>query len=161
MRLLQWLFLRKMAQLYQKAILLQVQRNGRIPGNTVADWRSQKHHDCLGIVVAGFRNMAGQRGGAQKQTTHQETKTKLSSATPNRDKPIHCHANTEKSIPPAMSQRNQHLTPRLVTRQLCGSGCVCRPEFSIIRLKNNSIYLKPDESFVDIGVSISWLQQIP
>ena len=37
--------------------------------------------------------------------------------------------------------------PRLLTRQLCGSGCVCRPEFSIIRLKNNSIYLKPDESF--------------
>ena len=37
---------------------------------------------------------------------------------------------------------------RLLTRQLCGSGCVCRPEFSIIRLKNNSIYLKPDESFV-------------
>ena len=33
----------------------------------------------------------------------------------------------------------------LLTRQLCGSGCVCRPEFSIIRLKNNSIYLKPDE----------------
>ena len=53
--------------------------------------------------------------------------------------------------------------PRLLTRQLCGSGCVCRPEFSIIRLKNNSIYLKPDESFVYIGgrVSISWLQQIP
>ena len=52
--------------------------------------------------------------------------------------------------------------PRLLTRQLCGSGCVCRPEFSIIRLKNNSIYLKPDESFVYIGgrVSISWLQQI-
>ena len=41
--------------------------------------------------------------------------------------------------------------PRLLTRQLCGSGCVCRPEFSIIRLKNNSIYLKPDESFVYIG----------
>ena len=53
--------------------------------------------------------------------------------------------------------------PRLLTRQLCGSGCICRPEFSIIRLKNNSIYLKPDESFVYIGgrVSISWLQQIP
>ena len=24
---------------------------------------------------------------------------------------------------------------------LCGSGCVCRPEFSIIRLKNNRIYM--------------------
>ena len=46
--------------------------------------------------------------------------------------------------------------------QLCGSDCVCRPECSIIRLKNNSIYLKSDESFVHIGgrVSISWLQQI-
>ena len=44
---------------------------------------------------------------------------------------------------------------RLPTRQLCGSGCICRPEFSIIRLKNNSIHLKPDEPFVNIGVSIS------
>ena len=52
--------------------------------------------------------------------------------------------------------------PRLLTRQLCGSDRVCRPECSIIRVKNNSIYLKPDESFVHIGgrVSISWLQQI-
>ena len=41
--------------------------------------------------------------------------------------------------------------PRLLTQQRCGSGCVCRPEFSIIRLKNNSIYLKPDESLVYIG----------
>ena len=30
-----------------------------------------------------------------------------------------------------------------------------RPEFSIIRLKNNSIYLKPDESFVYIGGRVS------
>ena len=30
-----------------------------------------------------------------------------------------------------------------------------RPEFSIIRLKNNSIYLKPDESFVYIGRRVS------
>ena len=36
------------------------------------------------------RTLGGRRGGAQKQTTHQETKTKLSSATPNRDKTIHC-----------------------------------------------------------------------
>ena len=43
----------------------------------------------------------------------------------------------------------------LLTRQLCGSGCVCRPEFSIIRVKNNSIYLKPDESFVYIGGRVS------
>ena len=44
---------------------------------------------------------------------------------------------------------------RLLTRQLCGSGCVCRPEFSIIRLKNNSIYLKPHKSFVYIGGRVS------
>ena len=41
--------------------------------------------------------------------------------------------------------------PRLLTRQLCGSGCVCRPEFSIIRLKNNRICLKPDESLFTLG----------
>ena len=44
---------------------------------------------------------------------------------------------------------------RLLTRQLCGSGCVCRPEFSIIRGKNDSMYLKPDESFVYIGGRVS------
>ena len=47
--------------------------------------------------------------------------------------------------------------PRLLTQQLCGSGCVCRPEFSIIRLKNNSIYLKPDESFVYWGKSFDFM----
>ena len=35
--------------------------------------------------------------------------------------------------------------------QLCGSGCVCHPAFSIIGLKNNSKHLKPGESFVYIG----------
>ena len=45
--------------------------------------------------------------------------------------------------------------PRLQTWQLCRSGRVCRPEFSIIRLKHNSIYLKPDESFVYIGGKVS------
>ena len=39
-------------------------------------------------------------------------------------------------------------TPNAATLRV---GCVCRPEFSIIRLKNNSIYLKPDESFVYTG----------
>ena len=58
----------------------------------------------------------GQRGGAQKQTTHQETKTKLSRATPNRDKRSTANANTEKSIPPAMSQRNQHLTHAMLRK---------------------------------------------
>ena len=56
------------------------------------------------------RSTAGRRGGAQKQTTHQETKTKLSSATPNRNKTIHRQRKHRKSIPPTMSQRNQHLT---------------------------------------------------
>ena len=36
-----------------------------------------------------------------------------------------------------------------------GASPVWRPEFSIIRLKNNSIYLKPDESFVYIGGRVS------
>ena len=71
----------------------------------------------------------------------------------------------EKRTPPRPTTRQQQgrrgkgqamqLALHDLTGQLCGSGCVCRPEFSIIRLKNNSIYLKPDESFVDIGVSIS------
>ena len=42
------------------------------------------------------RSQGGQRGGAQKQTTHQETKIKLSSATPNRDKTIHCQRKHRK-----------------------------------------------------------------
>ena len=37
--------------------------------------------------------------GAQKQTTHQETKTKLSSAMPNRDKTIHCQRKHRKKYP--------------------------------------------------------------
>ena len=43
------------------------------------------------------RSLGRRRGGAQKQTTHQETKTKLSSATPNRDKTIHCQRKHRKS----------------------------------------------------------------
>ena len=45
------------------------------------------------------RSLGGRRGGAQKQTTHQETKTKLSSATPNRDKTIHCQGKRRKRHP--------------------------------------------------------------
>ena len=56
------------------------------------------------------RSLGGRRGGAQKQTTHQETKTKLSSATPNRDKTIHCQRNTEKA-----------------SRQQCRSGISTSP----------------------------------
>ena len=41
----------------------------------------------------------GAKGGSQKQTTHQETKTKLSSATPNRDKTIHCQGKRRKRHP--------------------------------------------------------------
>ena len=40
-----------------------------------------------------------QGGGVQKQTTHQKTKTKLSSATPNRDKTIHCQRKRRKKHP--------------------------------------------------------------
>ena len=53
---------------------------------------------------------------SKKQTTHQETKTKLSSATPNRDKTIHCQRKHRKSIPPAMPQRNQHLTHAMLRK---------------------------------------------
>ena len=53
---------------------------------------------------------------AQKQTTHQETKTKLSGTTPNRDKTIHCQRKHRKSIPPAMSQQNQHLTHAMLRK---------------------------------------------
>ena len=43
------------------------------------------------------------------------------------------------------------LPPRLLTRQLCESGCACRPEFSIIRLKNNSIYLNRMNPLFTLG----------
>ena len=39
---------------------------------------------------------------------------------------------------------------RLLTRQLCGPGCVCRPEFSIIRLKN-----KQCSTLVDNALSLN------
>ena len=39
---------------------------------------------------------------------------------------------------------------RLLTRQLCGPGCVCRPEFSIIRLKN-----KQCSTLVDNALSVN------
>ena len=45
------------------------------------------------------RSLGGRREGAQKQTTHQETKTKLSSAAPNRDKTIHCQRKHRKKHP--------------------------------------------------------------
>ena len=63
------------------------------------------HNSTRKVAV---RSLRGRRTGAQKQTTHQETKRKLS-AMPNRDKTIHCKH--RKSIPPAMSQ-NQHLMLR-------------------------------------------------
>ena len=62
------------------------------------------------------RSLGRRRGGAQKQTTHQGTKTKLSSAMPNRDKTIHCQRKHRKSIPPTMSQRNQHLTHAMLRK---------------------------------------------
>ena len=45
------------------------------------------------LLVACVRSLEGRREGeSKKQTTHQKTKTKLSSATPNRDKTIHCQS---------------------------------------------------------------------
>ena len=51
------------------------------------------------LLVACVTTLGGRRGGAQKQTTHQKTKTKLSSATPNRDKTIHCQRKRRKKHP--------------------------------------------------------------
>ena len=62
------------------------------------------------------RSLGRRRGGTQKQTTHQGTKTKLNSATPNRDKTIHSQRKHRKSIPPTMSQRNQHLTHAMLRK---------------------------------------------
>ena len=73
-------------------------------------------HTQPGPQSCRVRSLGRRRGGAQKQTTHQETKTKLSSATPNRDKTIHCQRKHRKSIPPTMSQRNQHLTHAILRK---------------------------------------------
>ena len=63
------------------------------------------------------RSLGGRREGAQKQTTHQETKTKLSTVRrPIVTKRSTANANTEESIPPAMSQRNQHLTHAMLRK---------------------------------------------
>ena len=59
------------------------------------------------LRIACVRSLEGRREGSPK--THQKTKTKLSSATPNRDKTFHCQRK-RRSIPPAMSKQNQHLT---------------------------------------------------
>ena len=57
------------------------------------------------------RSLGGRRGGAQKQTTHQETKTKLSSANANTEKASrqHCRSGISTSPTPCCeSLRQQH-----------------------------------------------------
>ena len=57
------------------------------------------------------RSLGGRRGGAQKQTTHQETKTKLSSANANTEKASrqHCRIGISTSPTPCCeSLRQQH-----------------------------------------------------
>ena len=73
--------------------------------------RSQSEQSCC------VRSLGARKGGAQKQTTHQETKTKLSSATPNYDKndPQPRQAQ-KKGIQPAMSQRNRHLAHAMLRK---------------------------------------------
>ena len=72
------------------------------------------------------RSLGGRRGGAQKQTTHQETKTKLSSATPNRDKTIHCQRKqaqkqtTHQETKTKLSSANANTEK--ASRQQCRSG---------------------------------------
>ena len=62
------------------------------------------------------RSLGGRRGGAQKQTTHQETKTKLSSATPNRDKTIHCQRRHRKKHPASNVAAESAPHPRHVAK---------------------------------------------
>ena len=62
------------------------------------------------------RSLGGRRGGPQKQTTHQETKTKLSSATPNRDKTIHCQRKHRKKDPASNVAAESAPHPRHVAK---------------------------------------------
>ena len=63
-----------------------------------------------------FRSLGGRSGAAQKQTTHQETKTKLSSATPNRDKTIHCQRKHRKKHPASNVAAESAPHPRHVAK---------------------------------------------
>ena len=90
----------------------QTQERGKSPNKNTHKKICQKTQWSDHCVT--LKNM--KRGGAQKQTTHQGTKTKVSSATPNRDKTIHCQRKHRKSIPPTMSQRNQHLTHAMLRK---------------------------------------------
>ena len=62
------------------------------------------------------RSLEGRRGGTSKQTTHQETKTKLSSATPNRDKTIHCLHKHRKKHPASNVAAESAPHPRHVAK---------------------------------------------
>ena len=62
------------------------------------------------------RSLGGRRGGAQKETTHQETKTKLSSARPNRDKTIHCQRKHRKKHPASNVAAESAPYPRHVAK---------------------------------------------
>ena len=55
------------------------------------------------------RSLGGRRGGAQKQTTHQETKTKLSSANANTEKASrqHCRSGISTSPTPCCESLRQ------------------------------------------------------
>ena len=59
-----------------------------------------------------LRSLGGRRGGTQKQATHQKTKEKLSSATPNRDKTIHCQRKRRKKHPANNVAAESALHPR-------------------------------------------------
>ena len=63
-----------------------------------------------------IRSPGGRRGGPQKQTTHQETKTKLSSATPNRDKTSHCQRKHRKKHPASNVAAESAPHPRHVAK---------------------------------------------
>ena len=62
------------------------------------------------------RSPGGRRRGPQKQTTHQETKTKLSSATPNRGKTIHCQRKHRQKHPASNVAAESAPHPRHVAK---------------------------------------------
>ena len=63
----------------------------------------------------GYVRSLGGEAGRSPKTMHQETKTKLSSATPNRDKTIHCQRKHRKH-PAASNVAAEHLTHAMLRK---------------------------------------------
>ena len=154
------------------ALPLQVQRNGRIPEYTVADWLKissspgAKEHVanlCQIAMLFGIVSVLLSQAFAAWRGWGAESAARLLAGCPflrlswqwillsrlgvtqlSFVSVSWCVVCFLGSHPPVRR-------PWLLAQQLCGSDCVCRPEFNIIRLKNSRIYLKADESFVHLG----------